>query len=125
MVLFGRHEILAWVLIGAVSCNFVAELFLLTERLAQFSCFNAFWRCKRIYVPYENIFLTSSELGFALKGFALKVILFFVIEFLVCQLDDSRAACRLVERGLSPSLAVFAVMDLLVIPRLRRRIKAR
>ena len=25
----------------------------------------------------------------------------------------------------SPSLAVFAVMDLLVIPRLRRRIKAR
>ena len=44
-------------------------------------------------------FLTSSELRFALKGFALKVILFFVIEFLVCQLDDSRAACRLV--GLS------------------------
>ena len=70
-------------------------------------------------------FLTSSELRFALKGFALKVILFFVIEFLVCQLDDSRAACRLVERGLLPSLAVFAVMDLLVIPRLRRRIKAR
>ena len=70
-------------------------------------------------------FLTSSELRFALKGFALKVILFFVIDFLVCQLDDSRAACRLVERGFFPSLAVFAVMDLLVIPRLRRRIKAR
>ena len=68
-------------------------------------------------------FLTSSELRFAIKGFALMVILFFVIEFLICQLDDSRAACRLVERGLFPSLAVFAVMDLLVIPRLRRRIK--
>ena len=47
-------------------------------------------------------FLTLSELRFALKGFALKVILFFVIEFLVCQLDDSRAACRLVERGFYP-----------------------
>ena len=39
-------------------------------------------------------FLTSSELRFALKDFALKVIQFFMIEFLVCQLDDSRAACR-------------------------------
>ena len=48
-------------------------------------------------------FLTSSELGFDLKGFVLKVILFFVIEFLVCQPDDSRAVCRLVERGFSPS----------------------
>jgi hypothetical protein len=60
--------------------------------------------------------LTSSELGFALKDFVLKVILFFVIEFLVC---------RLVERGFFSYLAVFAVMDFLVIPRLRRRIKAR
>ena len=39
-------------------------------------------------------FLTSSELGFALKDFVLKVILFFVIEFLVC---------RLVERGFFPT----------------------
>ena len=70
-------------------------------------------------------FLTSSELRFAIKGFALMVILFFVIEFLICQLDDSRAACRLVERGFFPSLVLFAVMDFLVIPWLRRRIKAR
>ena len=69
--------------------------------------------------------LTSSELRFALKSFVVKLLLFFVIEFLVCQFDHSRAACRLVERGLFPSLAVFAVMDFLVIPRLRRRIKAR
>ena len=48
------------------------------------------------------LFLTSSELRFALKGFALKVILFFLIEFVVCQHDDARAACRLVERGFSP-----------------------
>ena len=46
-------------------------------------------------------FLTSSELGLALKGFVLKVIPFYVIEFLVCQPDDSRAVCRLVERGFS------------------------
>ena len=76
-------------------------------------------------ICHMGIFLlTSSELRFALKGFVLKVIVFFVIEFLVCRLDDSRAACRLVERG-SPPLAVFAVMVFLVIPRLRRRIKAR
>ena len=77
-------------------------------------------------ICHMGIFLlTSSELRFALKGFVLKVILFFVIEFLVCQLDDSRAACRLVERGFFPSLVLFAVMDFLVIPRLRRRIRAR
>ena len=70
-------------------------------------------------------FLTSSELRFALKGFVLKVILFFVIEFLVCQFDDSCAACLLVERGFVPFFAVYAVLDLLVIPWLRRRIKAR
>ncbi len=70
-------------------------------------------------------FLTSSELGIALKGFVLKVILFFVIEFLVCQPDDSHAVCRLVERGFFPSLTVFAVKDILLISRRRRRIKAR
>ena len=48
------------------------------------------------------LFLTSSELGIALKGFVLKVIIFFVIEFLVCQPDNSRAVCRLVERGFPP-----------------------
>ena len=68
--------------------------------------------------------LTSSELRFALKSFVLKVCLFFVIEFLICQFDDSRYACRLVARGFLPSLFVFALMDLLVIPRLRRRIRA-
>ena len=67
--------------------------------------------------------LTASELRFALKSFAVKVFLFFVIEFLICQFDDSRYACRLVARGFLPSLVVFALMDLLVIPRLRRRIR--
>ena len=72
----------------------------------------------------NKFLLTSSELRFACKSFALKVFLFFVIEFLVCQFDDSRYACRLVERGFLPSLVVFGLMDLLVIPQLRRRIRA-
>ena len=67
--------------------------------------------------------LTASELRFALKSFAVKVFLFFVIEFLICQFDDSRYACRLVARGFLPSLVEFALMDLPVIPRLRRRIR--
>ena len=112
-------------LIGVVSHDVAVESFLLTEGFIQLLYFNAFWCCERIYLPYENILLTSSELRFAIKGFALMVILFFVIEFLICQLDDLRAACRLVERGFFLSLAVFAAMDLLVIPRLRRHIKAR
>ena len=70
-------------------------------------------------------FLTPSELCFALKSFAVKMLLFCVIEFLICQFDDSRIACRLVERGFLPSFIVFGLMDFLVIPRLRRRIRDR
>ena len=70
-------------------------------------------------------FLTPSELYFALKSLAVKMLLFCVIEFLICQFDDSRIACRLVERGFLPSFVVFALMDFLVIPRLRRSTRDR
>jgi hypothetical protein len=73
----------------------------------------------------KTYFLTTSELYFALKRFVVKMLLFCVIEFLICQFDDSRIACRLVERGFLPSFIVLGLMDFLVIPRLRRRIRDR
>ena len=73
----------------------------------------------------REFFLTPSELYFALKSLAVTMLLFCVIEFLTCQFDDSRIACRLVEHGFLPSFVVFALMDFLVIPRLRRRIRDR
>jgi hypothetical protein len=36
----------------------------------------------------RSFFLTPSELYFALKSFAVKMLLFCVIEFLICQFDD-------------------------------------
>ena len=73
----------------------------------------------------KALFLTPSGLYFALKGLAVQMLLFCVIEFLICQFDDSRIDCRLVERGFLPSFVVFALMDFLVISRLRRRIRDR
>ena len=64
----------------------------------------------------KALFLTPSGLYFALESLAVKMLLFCVIEFLICQFDDSRIACRLVERGFLPSFVVFALMDFLVIP---------
>ena len=80
---------------------------------------------KRDLLWHKAFFLTPSELYFALKSLAVKMLLFCVIEFLICQFDDSRIACRLVERGFLPSFIVFGLMDFLVIPRLRRRIRDR
>ena len=78
---------------------------------------------KRDLSLHEGILFTPSELYFALKSFAVKMLC--IIEFLICQFDDSRIACRLVERGFLPSFIVFGLMDFLVIPRLRRRIRNR
>ena len=80
---------------------------------------------KRDLLLHEGILLTPSELNFALKSFAVKMLLFCVIESLICQFDDSHIACRLVERGFLPSFIVFGLMDFLVMPRLRRRIRDR
>ena len=80
---------------------------------------------ERTACSLKKFYLTPPELSFALKSFAVKVFLFCVIECLICQVDRSRYACQLVGRGFLSSLVVFAFMDLLLIPRLRRRIRAR
>jgi hypothetical protein len=37
------------------SHDVAVESFLLTERFIELLYFHAFWCCKRIYLPYENI----------------------------------------------------------------------
>ncbi|QNI92424.1 putative membrane protein [Synechococcus sp. BOUM118] len=42
---------------------------------------------------------------------------------LICNLDQERAFCAVVGKGFVPCLLSFALMDLLVIPRVRRRLR--
>ena len=67
--------------------------------------------------------LSVSEAHFAAKSFIAKVGLFWLFELLICNLDQQRAICVVVGRGFVPCLLSFAVMDLLVIPRVRRRLR--
>ena len=113
-----------WILIAIIRCSLSNYLSLLTDWGIQLIFGGTSGVTERSACHMRKALLTSSELRFALKSFAVKICLFFVIEFLICQFDDSRYACRLVARGFLPSLFVFALMDLLVIPRLRRRIRA-
>ena len=53
-------------------------------------------------------------------SFATKVALFILSELVICQLDPERWACSVVSKGFIPCLITFALMDLLMIPRIRR-----
>ena len=66
--------------------------------------------------------LNTDETNFALRSFAAKVVLFWLVELLICNLDHKRAICAVVGRGFLPCLLSFAVMDWLIIPRMRRRL---
>ena len=46
--------------------------------------------------------------------------MFWLSELVICKLDQERVICDVVGRGFIPCLITFAVMDLLVIPRIRR-----
>ena len=65
--------------------------------------------------------LSAAERRFALTSFAVKVAIFWIAQLVVCVLDPRRLVCGVVERGFLPCLISFAVMDFVVIPRLRRR----
>ena len=67
--------------------------------------------------------LSDSESHFATKSFGVKVALFWLFELLICNLDQERAFCAVVGKGFVPCLLSFALMDLLVIPRVRRRLR--
>ena len=64
--------------------------------------------------------LSASECRFAAISFATKVALFWLSELVICELDHDRVICHVVGKGFIPCLCTFAVMDLLVIPRIRR-----
>jgi|TARA_B100001287_G_scaffold28325_1_gene20321 hypothetical protein len=72
-------------------------------------------------LPLRSRFhLSASEWRFAAISFATKVAMFWLSELVICQLDQERVICDVVGRGFIPCLITFAVMDLLVIPRIRR-----
>ena len=64
--------------------------------------------------------LSASEWRFALRSFAAKVVLFWLSELVICQWDLERWVCNVVGKGFIPCLITFALMDLLVIPQIRR-----
>ena len=65
--------------------------------------------------------LSAAERRFALTSFAVKVVIFWAVQLVVCVLDPRRLVCGVVEKGFLPCLISFAVMDFVVIPQLRRR----
>ena len=67
--------------------------------------------------------LSNNEARFAAKSFGVKVVLFWLFELLICNLDQERVFCGVVGEGFVPCLLSFAVMDLIVIPRVRRRLR--
>ena len=67
--------------------------------------------------------LNDSESQFAVRSFSVKVVLFWLFELLICNLDQERVFCGVVGKGFVPCLLSFALMDLLVIPRVRRRLR--
>ena len=76
------------------------------------------------YLPMVRLMgLSNNEARFAAKSFGVKVVLSWLFELLICNLDQERVFCGVVGKGFVPCLLSFAVMDLLVIPRVRRRLR--
>ena len=70
-------------------------------------------------VPFK-LRLSASEWRLALTSFAAKVSLFWLSELVICPWDQERWVCNVVGKGFIPCLITFALMDLLVIPQIRR-----
>ena len=70
-------------------------------------------------VPFK-LRLSASEWLFALTSYPVKVALFWLFELAFCQWVPERQICHLAEKGFMPCLITFALMDLLVIPQIRR-----
>ena len=68
----------------------------------------------------KGLLLNRAEWRVAVLSFLIKIALFWLAELVICQLDHDRMVCRLVARGFWPCFFSFALMDVLVIPRLRR-----
>ena len=77
--------------------------------------------CGLVYRFDGLLRLSAVEWRFALTSFVIKVVIFWVAQLVVCELDPKRLVCGFVEKGFLPCLITYAVMDFLVIPPLRRR----
>ena len=64
----------------------------------------------------KGLLLNRTEWRIAVMSFLIKIALFWLAELVICELDHG----RLVARGFWPCLFSFALMDVLVIPQLRR-----
>ena len=56
----------------------------------------------------------------AWRNFLIKIAIYWVAELVICRLDGSRFICSLIAKGFWPCLATFALMDFLVLPKLRQ-----
>ena len=69
--------------------------------------------------------LSRTEVRFACTSFVIQLALFWFAELVICELDSNRSICHLIGRGFLPCLISFAVMDIVVVPHLRRRLAHR
>jgi len=51
--------------------------------------------------------------------------MYWIAELVVCRIDGSRFICGVIAKGFWPCLATFAVMDFLVLPKLRQLLRSR
>ena len=72
---------------------------------------------------FRSLRLSQAELRVATIGFTLKLMLFLLAQGVIREIDAGRRICGLVERGFFPCLISFALMDGVVLPQLRRRLK--
>lgn len=74
---------------------------------------------------FRSLRLSRAELRVATIGFTLKLMLFWLAQGVICEIDAGRRICGLVERGFFPCLISFALMDGVVLPQLRRHLGGR
>ena len=67
--------------------------------------------------------MTRDELSQGCRMFAIKIAIYWLAKLVICQIDDSRLICSVIAKGFGPCVASFALMDFLVIPWLRARIR--
>jgi hypothetical protein len=59
------------------------------------------------------------------RNFLIKIAIYWIAELVVCRIDGSRFICGVIAKGFWPCLATFALMDFLVLPKLRQLLRSR
>ena len=61
----------------------------------------------------------------AWRNFLIKIAIYWLAELVICQINDSRFICSVIAKGFWPCLATFALMDFLVLPKIRQLLTSR